>query len=477
MDVFIADDSRLVRERLASMLADVDGVRVVGEAGDITGAVAGILSLQPQTLILDVELPGGTGIDVLKAISGAQPMPRVIMLTNNPQPAYREKCRRAGAEFFFDKTLEFEKVAQVLRVLRATAPASAEPATADLPQTVRAHLDTDWGRHPAAASGPNLALASVTDSAVMLARQIAGCPHASLRLEPAGVPWTEPAAAPRAEESLLYASLCRQALAEHGLLVIDDVERDRETHAGLLACGQGPMRFFAAAPVVLSDGTAAGVLTVLDTEPRILTAGQRAAMMGLARQIADGLELQRARQQAEAMSVMAARAPTRDALTGLQNRAALQESVMRGIAHASRHAEKLAFLYIDIDNFRRVNQACGREAGDAVLVETGKRLLASVRGADTVARLGGDEFAVLVQGLRGAEDAAVVAKKLHRTLSIPYTTRGHRWSASCSIGVSVFPNDGADGDALLRHADTAMFRAKSRGRGGYQMFAAGPARA
>ncbi|MCG3202666.1 MAG: Chemotaxis response regulator protein-glutamate methylesterase [Gammaproteobacteria bacterium] len=475
MDVFIADDSRLVRERLASMLADVDGVRVVGEAGDIHGAVAGILSLQPQTLILDVELPGGTGIDVLKAIAGVEPMPRVIMLTNNPQPAYREKCRRAGAEFFFDKTLEFEKVAQVLRVLRATAPANGEAATADLPRNVYSRLDADWARHPAAASGPSLALASTTDTAVMLARQIADCPHANLRLEPASVFWTG-AAAPRAEESLLYASLCRRALGEGGLLVIDDVERDRETHAGLLACGQGPMRFFAAAPVVLADGVAAGVLTVLDAEPRILTAAQRAAMMGLARQIADGLELQRVRQQTEAMSVMAARAPTRDALTGLQNRAALQESMMRGIAHASRNAEKLAFLYIDIDNFRRVNQACGRETGDAMLVETGKRLLASVRGADTVARLGGDEFAVLVQGLHGAEDAVVIAKKLHRTLSIPFTTRGHRWSASCSIGVSVYPNDGPDGDALLRHADTAMCGAKSRGRGGYQLFAGGERR-
>lgn len=149
---------------------------------------------------------------------------------------------------------------------------------------------------------------------------------------------------------------------------------------------------------------------------------------------------------------------------------------MRGIAHASRNAEKLAFLYIDIDNFRRVNQACGRETGDAMLVETGKRLLASVRGADTVARLGGDEFAVLVQGLHGAEDAVVIAKKLHRTLSIPFTTRGHRWSASCSIGVSVYPNDGPDGDALLRHADTAMCGAKSRGRGGYQLFAGGERR-
>lgn len=476
MDVFIADDSRLVRERLASMLADVDGVRVVGEAGDINSAVAGILSLQPQTLILDVELPGGTGIDVLKAISGAQPMPRVIMLTNNPQPAYREKCCRAGAEFFFDKTLEFEKVAQVLRVLRATASANAEPAAGDLPRSVSARLDADWGRHPAAASGPNLALASVADTAVMLARQVAGCPHANLRLEPASVPWTE-AVAPRAEESLLYASLCGRALAENGLLVVDDVERDQTTHAGLLACGQGPMRFFAAAPVALADGTAAGVLTVLDPEPRILTAAQRAALTGLARQVADGLELQRVRQQSGAMSVMAARAPTRDALTGLQNRAALQESMLRGIAHASRYAEKLAFLHIDIDNFHRVNQACGREAGDAVLVEAGKRLLAAVRGADTVARLGGDEFAVLAQGLRGAEDAAAVARKLHRTLSLPFATRGHRWSASCSIGVSVFPCDGADGDTLLRHADAAMFRAKSRGRGGYQLFAAAQRRA
>jgi diguanylate cyclase (GGDEF)-like protein len=477
MDVFIADDSRLVRERLASMLADIDGVRVVGEAGDIRSAVAGILSLQPQTLILDVELPGGTGIDVLKAIAGAQPMPRVIMLTNNPQPAYREKCRRAGAEFFFDKTLEFEKVAQVLRVLRATAPANAESVMADLPRSVSARLDSTWGLHPAESASPNLSLISVMDTAAMLARQIAGCARAGLRLEPTAVPWMAANATARAEESLLYASLCAQALRDGGLLVIDDVDAEEHAQAGLLACGDGPMRFFAAAPVILSDGTGAGVLTVLDAEPRTLNAEQRTAMMGLVRQIADGLELQRARQQREAASVMAARPPTRDVLTGLQNRAALQESVMRGIAHANRYAEKLAFLYIDIDNFRRVNQACGRDVGDALLVETGKRLLAAVRGADTVARLGGDEFAVLAQGLRGAEDAALIAQKLHRTLSIPFTTSGLRWSTSCSIGVSVFPNDGADGEALLRHADTAMYRAKSGGRGGYQLFAAGQRRA
>jgi diguanylate cyclase (GGDEF)-like protein len=130
----------------------------------------------------------------------------------------------------------------------------------------------------------------------------------------------------------------------------------------------------------------------------------------------------------------------------------------------------LAFLYIDIDNFRQVNETGGREMGDALLVEAGKRLLATVRGADTVARLGGDEFAVLAYGLRGIEDATIIAQKLHRTLCLPFASNGQHWTPSCSIGVSLFPVDGNDSESLLRHADAAMFRAKCGGRGGYELF-------
>jgi diguanylate cyclase (GGDEF)-like protein len=232
------------------------------------------------------------------------------------------------------------------------------------------------------------------------------------------------------------------------------------------------MRFFAGVPLVMKDGRAVGVLSVLHSAPLGLSDAQKDALVALARQMVDGLELTRYHYETEeGAPVPLSRAATRDPLTGLQNRAALHESMMRSIAHANRYAEKMAFLYVDIDNLRKVNETCGRGAGDSLLVEAGKRLQAAVRGADTVARLGGDEFAVLAQGLSGAEDAVLVAQKLHRALSLPYDTQGLRFTPSCSIGVSIFPHDGVDGDSLLRHADTAMYRAKSGGRGGYELFA------
>lgn len=474
MDVFIADDSRLVRERLAAMLADIDGIRLVGEAGDIQSAVLGVRNTQPHTLILDVELPGGTGIDVLKALAGMQPMPRVIMLTNNPQPAYREKCRRAGAEFFFDKTLEFEKVAQVLRVLRGmVAVASAQsidasdtPAADELPPAAPPLPD---------GSGPSW-LRQLMVNTALLARRLSGAGHAYLRLNAAAHPWI-PATEPLPpHESLLYTTLCSEVAARRRSLVVPDVTSEARYREGLLSCGDGAMRFFAGVPLALADGTVAGALIVMDAGPRSLSAEQREALQALAQQTVGNLERARIEyeQHKRDAQAMLSRPATRDALTGLQNRAALNESILRSIAHANRHAERLAFYYIDIDNFRQINDGGGRELGDALLVEAGKRLQAAVRGADTVARLGGDEFAVLAHGLHGPEDAEIVAQKLHRALSLPFISNGQRWSTSCSIGVSLFPVDGNDAEALLRHADAAMFRAKCNGQGGYELFAPPP---
>jgi diguanylate cyclase (GGDEF)-like protein len=480
MDVFIADDSRLVRERLATMLADVDGIRLVGEADDVRTAVDGIRTTQPHTLILDVELPSGTGFDVLEALVGTEPMPRVIMLTNNPHPAYREKCRRAGAEFFFDKTLEFEKVAQVLRVLRGTvaiAPVASndgEGTATDgpVPEPEIAVLPDPAGSGPAWA-------AQLVAGTCLLARRLLGVSHAYLRLNAADHPWLPVMGPLPPHESLLYTTLCNQVCEGRQSLVVSDVTSSPRFREGLLACGNGAMRFFAGVPLVLADGGVAGVLNVMDPRPRELSAGQRESLQALAQQVVGNLE--RARldfelQQREAQ-LRLNRPPTRDALTGLQNRAALNESILRSIAHANRHAERLAFFHIDLDDFRRINDDGGRELGDALLVEAGKRLQAAVRGADTVARLGGDEFAVVAQGLHGVEDAEIVAQKLFRALSLPFVREGRRWTTSCSIGVSVFPVDGNDVEALLRHADAAMFRAKCNGQGGYELFAPMPRKA
>ena len=115
MKVFIADDSAPVRERLKTMLSELQGVEIIGQAGDAVEATKSILELKPDVVILDIRMPGGGGIDTLRNIKRVTPAPRIIMLTNYPYPQYRKRCMDAGADFFFDKSSEFHKVIEVLK--------------------------------------------------------------------------------------------------------------------------------------------------------------------------------------------------------------------------------------------------------------------------------------------------------------------------------------------------------------------------
>ncbi len=119
MKVFIADDSSALRERLASMLLDMqdEDIEIVGQAQDVQGAIEAIRRTKPEVVILDIRMPGGSGIDVLQSIKKIAPSPVIIMLTNYPYPQYRKKCMDAGADFFFDKSNEFVRIPEVLRQL------------------------------------------------------------------------------------------------------------------------------------------------------------------------------------------------------------------------------------------------------------------------------------------------------------------------------------------------------------------------
>lgn len=113
--VFIVDDSAVVRDRLAQMISGVTGMSVVGQADIAFEAIAGLRRLQPAYAVLDISMPGGSGMHVLETIKREQPALKVIMLTNFAQDQYRQKCLQLGADHFFDKTTEFEKVLEVLR--------------------------------------------------------------------------------------------------------------------------------------------------------------------------------------------------------------------------------------------------------------------------------------------------------------------------------------------------------------------------
>src|SRR5687768_2012936 len=159
-----------------------------------------------------------------------------------------------------------------------------------------------------------------------------------------------------------------------------------------------------------------------------------------------------------------------DTLTGLPNRAMFQERAREAVAHARRHDKTAAVLFIDLDNFKEINDRLGHDVGDGLLKVIASRLRGCVRGDDFIARIGGDEFCVLLQDIAEPREAAAVAQKLIHELGKDYSVDEHRLRSGASVGIACVPQDGHDVATLLRLADAAMYRAKEAGRNGYQFF-------
>ena len=153
-----------------------------------------------------------------------------------------------------------------------------------------------------------------------------------------------------------------------------------------------------------------------------------------------------------------------DPLTGLPNRSLFLDRLSQVVGQARRESKPFAVMFLDLDGFKAVNDRLGHAAGDELLQQAADRLSGCMRASDTLARLGGDEFVVILQGIRGPDEPALVARKLLDQLAQPFLLDGHRAEVRGSIGVALFPDDGGDGQTLLTRADQAMYAVKRRGK-------------
>ena len=159
-----------------------------------------------------------------------------------------------------------------------------------------------------------------------------------------------------------------------------------------------------------------------------------------------------------------------DALTGLPNRLLLQDRLEHAIDIAYRESRPLAVMFIDLDRFKVINDSLGHDVGDSLLVEVTGRLKSCMRRSDTIARLGGDEFVVILTDFAGSSEVADVAEKIVASVLEPLDLKGHEIHVGASIGIAMYPQDGADVTTLMKGADTAMYRAKDAGRNTFRFF-------
>ena len=159
-----------------------------------------------------------------------------------------------------------------------------------------------------------------------------------------------------------------------------------------------------------------------------------------------------------------------DALTGLPNRTLLQDRLAKALAGARRKKNKVAILFLDLDLFKNINDSLGHSAGDRLLQEVAERLKTWGRDQDSIARVGGDEFVLVLNDIKDMPDAAVAAERLMDAMTAEFVVQGRSLNIGCSLGISIFPEHGADGETLIKNADAAMYNAKHIGRNNFQFF-------
>ncbi|HYN12624.1 MAG TPA: diguanylate cyclase [Burkholderiales bacterium] len=200
-------------------------------------------------------------------------------------------------------------------------------------------------------------------------------------------------------------------------------------------------------------------------EPRFAPDGAFVGYRGVGRDIT---EIALARQRIASLAYS-------DPLTGLANRTSLVPSLEQAVQRSRRRNSRLAVVFMDLDGFKQINDFLGHDSGDALLIELAGRLRAHLRASDLVARLGGDEFLVVLEEVPDSSAIGTIARKLLGEVAKPYVIAGATARVTASIGISVFPDDAADAAALMKHADTAMYTAKQKGKNTYCFYSAVPA--
>jgi diguanylate cyclase (GGDEF)-like protein/PAS domain S-box-containing protein len=257
--------------------------------------------------------------------------------------------------------------------------------------------------------------------------------------------------------------LLRGVWATRDLIWMEDAAADVSLSRAA-EIGRSGLHAAVAFPVLIL-GKFYGVIEFFATERRPRDEG----LIRIARSIGSQVGQFIARKEAEQHLTFFA---NHDTLTGLPNRAMFGQRLAQALARAQRVARMIAVLFVDLDRFKVINDTLGHDAGDSLLQQVATRLRACLREGDTIARQGGDEFVVLLEDIAETTQASGVAQKILETVAEPYVLAGQEFSVTASVGISIYPEDAGDVQALLKNADIAMYRAKDSGKNNYQFYSA-----
>ncbi|MEK6700616.1 MAG: diguanylate cyclase [Nitrospirota bacterium] len=422
--LYMEDDpglSRLLQKRLREKGYAVD-TAANGEEG-----LAMVESSPFDLLLVDYNMPGCGGIEVLRTLTSRGAFPPVIMVTGNGNEDVAVESLKLGASDYIVKDVEMKYLELLPVVIEQVI--SKQRLIRERQQMLEQLRESEERYRRLVELSPD-GIAIQIDGRIVF-------------INPAG---TMLFGASRAED-LIGKSLFDLFHSDRSQTVLEWLKR-LEEHGKRVPWVEGKLVRFDGRGV---DVEVAGIPFIYRERP---------AAQFIIRDIT---ERKIAEQRLEYMALY-------DTLTGLPNRTLFFDRMDQLLALARRNTYILAVLYMDLDRFKFINDTMGHDAGDQLLKEVAKRLTTSTRKSDTVARMGGDEFISICAKITAPEDAGVIARKIIAALSGPFDLQGRECTISVSIGISLYPRDGDDGETLLKKADTAMYRVKGRGKGGFEFF-------
>lgn len=430
--VLVIDDDPVIRHLTRTALEESG--HSVHECPDGTEALSSFLHTKPDVVLLDVLLPGMDGFAVCQVIRSrpeGQTVP-IVMMTGLDDIDSIHKAYGAGATDFITKPINWQILAYRVHYIFRSSKAFMDLRTSEarLSQAQQLARMGSWEWNP------------ILDQVLLSepCRLVLDLPSVSIVRDISSL---IAAIHPRDRQ---YLRKALDALMERGKPMSIDCQ---------IAADEGDKRFIH-----------------LEAEVHRNEAERSALVTGTVQDISDR---KRSEERIRYLAYY-------DSLTGLPNRVLFKEHLKRALAIAEQHKRYLAVLFLDLDRFKGINDSLGHDIGDLLLQQVADRLQQRVRPYDTIsrepddqkdsmiARLGGDEFTILLEGIATPEIAARVARRVIETLDAPFELNGNEAFISCSIGISIYPHDGVELDALLKNADVAMYCAKDLGRSTFQFY-------
>jgi diguanylate cyclase len=303
------------------------------------------------------------------------------------------------------------------------------------------------------------------DALVRAAAYVAGTPISLLTLVDSNRQWFKANfGLSGISQTSREAAFCAHTILQQEVLEVPDAHRDERFKDNPMVVGHPGIRFYAGAPILLADGACVGTLCVIDRSPRKLSPDQLETLRQLAMAAASALEARRAVQQLREASGEMHYNATHDALTGLINRSEFEARLRRVLQKAAEDRSEHAMLYIDIDQFKLVNDSCGHAIGDQLLQQVGKLFAEAIRSRDTLARLGGDEFAIILEHC-AAEQAQRVAQQICDAMAaFRFVHDDRSFRVGASIGLVPVDARWTSAAAIMQAADASCYAAKEGGR-------------